>query len=68
MAARPLPDRTIPIVTDPSGCMAAPWFDYFKTRELVPLVAAANDAAAAVAGVPINGFYRIGNVVQIRLT
>lgn len=32
------------------------------------LVNAANDGAAAAAGVPINGLYRNGNAVQIRLT
>lgn len=32
-----------------------------------PLVNAANDAAAAAAGVKVNGLYRTGNVVQIRL-
>ncbi len=34
---------------------------------LIVLVSASNDAAAALAGVPINGFYRNGNAVQIRL-
>jgi len=28
---------------------------------------AANDAAAATAGVPVGGFYRIGNAVQVRI-
>lgn len=31
------------------------------------LVNAVNDAAAAAAGVPLNGLYRTGNAVQIRL-
>ena len=31
------------------------------------LVNAANDAAAAAAGVPLNGLYRNGSVVQIRV-
>lgn len=31
------------------------------------LINAANDAAAQAAGVPIGGFYRTGNAVQIRL-
>lgn len=34
---------------------------------LGPFVNAANDGAAAAAGVPINGLYRNGNAVQIRL-
>lgn len=32
-----------------------------------PLFNAANDAAAAAGGVPINGLYRNGSVVQIRV-
>lgn len=32
-----------------------------------PLIAAANDAAAAAAGVPVGGLYRIANAVQVRL-
>lgn len=32
------------------------------------LVNAANDAAAAAAGVPIGGLYRNGSVVQVRVT
>ena len=35
---------------------------------LGPLTQATNDKAAAAAGVPINGLYRNGNAVQIRLT
>jgi hypothetical protein len=33
-----------------------------------PLTNATSDAAAAKVGVPINGLYRNGNAVQIRLT
>lgn len=33
-----------------------------------PLAAAANDAAAATAGVPINGLYQSSGAVRIRLT
>jgi hypothetical protein len=32
------------------------------------LLNAANDAAAAAAGVQLNGLYRTGNAVQVRLT
>ena len=39
-----------------------------RTKTLGPLVNAVNDAAAAAAGVPIDGLYRNGNVVQIRVT
>lgn len=53
------------------------WAEYFQAADTLvrllaqsnvgPLVAAANDAAAAAAGVPLSGLYRIGNAVQIRL-
>lgn len=36
--------------------------------QLGPLTNAANDAAAAAAGVPVNALYRNGSVVQIRVT
>jgi hypothetical protein len=45
------------------------WLDYVN-RFIVapgPFVSAANDAAAAAAGVPIGGMYRTGNAVQVRL-
>jgi hypothetical protein len=32
-----------------------------------PLVNAANDGAAAAAGVPVNGLYRNGSAVQVRV-
>lgn len=40
----------------------------FRTAQYGSLTSAANDTAAASAGVPVNGFYRNGNVVQIRVT
>lgn len=33
-----------------------------------PLTDAANDAAAAAAGVPLNGFYHTSGAVKVRLT
>lgn len=57
--------------------LAQLWAEYFAAEAAIvrslaasnvgPLVAAANDAAAATAGVPIGGLYRIANAVQIRL-
>ena len=47
------------------------WFrvdQMFRSAEYGPLVNAANDGAAATAGVPINGLYRNGSVVMIRVT
>lgn len=40
----------------------------FRTAQFGPLVNAANDGAAAAAGVEINGFYRNGSVVMVRVT
>jgi len=39
-----------------------------NANQIGPLTNAANDIAAAAAGVAINGLYRNGNAVQIRLT
>ena len=39
----------------------------FRGGLLGTLVSAANDAAAAAAGVPLNGLYRNGSAVQIRV-
>jgi hypothetical protein len=51
------------------------WRNYFvaldnmlRTGQYGPLPDAADDSAAATAGVPVNGFYRNGNVVQVRIT
>lgn len=41
---------------------------FSKNTLSAPLINAANDAAAATAGVPVQGLYRNGNAVQIRLT
>lgn len=40
----------------------------FRNAQFGPLINAANDAAAATAGVPVNGFYRNGSVVMIRVS
>lgn len=40
----------------------------FNGALIGPLTNATNDTNAAAAGVPINGLYRNGNAVQIRLT
>jgi hypothetical protein len=40
----------------------------FNGALIGPLTNATNDVNAAAAGVPINGLYRNGNAVQIRLT
>jgi hypothetical protein len=62
-------DPSFPL-TDKSG-RATQWFrDYMRQLDagVQPvLVNAANDAAAATAGVPLNGTYRNGSVLQVRI-
>lgn len=38
------------------------------STNLPPLTNAVNDAAAATAGVPVNGMYRNGSVLMVRVT
>lgn len=59
---------------NPDGTPSLAFLQYMKSldalliaNQLGPLTNAANDAAAAVAGVPIGGLYRTINAVQIRL-
>ncbi len=40
----------------------------FRTAQYGPLVNAANDSAAAAAGVPVNGLYHNSGAVRVRLT
>jgi hypothetical protein len=60
------------------GTPSLAFFQYMKAIDILlaglangsvigPLTNAANDAAAAAAGVPIGGLYRATNAVQIRL-
>jgi hypothetical protein len=75
---KPLPQQPhVPLVTiDVGAGMVAvprPWVEYFQSTDaILRLVAhantvAANDAAAATAGVPVGGFYQSAGVVHIRL-
>jgi hypothetical protein len=75
---KPLPQQPhVPLVTVDvgSGMVAVPrpWVEYLaSTDAILRLVAhativAANDAAAATAGVPVGGFYRNGSALQIRV-
>lgn len=70
----PLPPINSQLV-DQDGRMTIAWQKYMPFLDQIlrqgllgPFTNAANDAAAAAAGVPINGFYRNGSVVQIRVT
>lgn len=79
---KPLPPQPhVPLVTIDlgSGMVGVPrqWAEWFQSADttlrllaaanFVSLVNAANDAAAAAAGVQIGGLYRNVNAVQIRL-
>jgi hypothetical protein len=74
---KPLPDPGLPWSNPATGRPTPPFAEYLQALELIakllnagmvgPLVDAANDAAAAAAGVQINGLYRTANAVQIRL-
>jgi hypothetical protein len=75
---KPLPQQPhVPLVTVDvgSGMVAVPrpWIEWLASADaILRLVAhantvAANDAAAATAGVPVGGFYQSAGVVHIRL-
>ena len=58
-----------PLVDPQTGIIDTNWWDFLA--DLAggqPLKNFANDAAAAAGGVPLNGFYRNGSAVQIRVT
>jgi len=76
----PLPSPSLPWIDKP-GTPSLAFRQYFLTLDAavkalvkglfgtpVQLTNAANDAAAAAAGVAIGQFYRNGSVVQIRVT
>ena len=72
----PLPAANLPLVVQKTGMAEVAWRNYFvsldnllRMAQFGPLVAAANDAAAAAAGVPVNGFYQdTTGYVRVRLT
>jgi hypothetical protein len=66
----PLPQASIPWV-DQQGRPTQPLRQFMTALaagNIGPLVSAANDAAAAKAGVPINGLYEASGAVRIRLS
>ena len=72
MAAKlgPLPPTSQPIV-DARGVPTLAFGQFLAAlaaNNLGPLTSAANDAAAAKAGVPINGLYQNAGAVRVRLT
>lgn len=65
-----LPSSALPWV-DQQGRPTLPLIQFMTalaSSNIGPLTSAANDAAAAKAGVPVNGLYETGGAVKIRLT
>ena len=71
-----MPNRTanLPPASNPwvdgKGVPTIPFAQFLSAIDsnvLAPLVSAANDTAAAKAGVPINGLYQNAGAVRIRL-
>jgi len=70
----PIPDVSSPVMEAKENVFGVLWRNYFRsidnmfrTAQYGPLISAANDAAAATAGVPVNGLYRNGSVVMVRV-
>jgi hypothetical protein len=70
----PQPGPALRWINPQSGQAEGPFRDWalaidriMRAGQFGTLVNAVNDAAAAAAGVPLNGLYRTGNAVQIRL-
>ena len=70
----PQPNLDQALVEPGSSALSVLWRNYFRRLDTMfrkaqygPLVNAVDDAAAAAAGVEVNGLYRNGNAVQIRL-
>jgi hypothetical protein len=71
----PQPQQNSPVLAPQENIWSALWRNYWvsldqmlRSAQLGPLPQAANDAAAAAVGVPINGLYRSGSQVMIRVT
>lgn len=63
------------VVLEKGNTWSMPWWNYwfrmdhmFRTAQFGPLVNAVDDNAAATAGVEVNGFYRTGSFVKVRVT
>jgi hypothetical protein len=64
-----VPLQGVRAIDPKTGLVETYWYDFFASLAGgQPLRNFANDAAAAAGGVPLNGFYRNGSVVQIRVT
>ncbi len=64
-----IPSPSVQLTDPQSGICDQFWYDFFSSLAGgQPLKDFASDAAASAGGVPLNGFYRTGNAVKIRVT
>jgi hypothetical protein len=64
-----IPSPSVQLVDPQSGIVDQFWYDFFAgLAGGTPLKDFASDAAASAGGVPLNGFYRTGSAVKIRVT
>ena len=66
MARVPIP--SVAIVDRATGLTTKEWYDYLASLNITNLKDFANDGAAAAGGVALNGLYRTGSAVKIRVT
>ena len=71
----PQPAQNTPVIQPDEEIFSVIWRNYlaavdtmFSTAQYGPFVNAANDSAAAALGVPVDGVYRNGSVVMVRVT
>ena len=64
-----IPPANVVMVDTKTGIVDQFWYDFLGgLAGGQPLKEFASDAAAAAGGVPINGFYKTGSAVKIRVT
>jgi hypothetical protein len=64
-----IPLAGVRLVDPKTGIIDQYWYDFLSgLAGGQPLRDFATDALAAAGGVPLNGFYRTGNTVKIRVT
>jgi hypothetical protein len=64
----PMPTQNVALTDPQTGLVSVDWFAFFAGIQIGPLKDFANDAAAAAGGVGLNGFYKTGSTVKIRVT
>jgi hypothetical protein len=67
MVAR-VPIPSVAIIDRATGLVTKDWYDFFVNLNIANLKNFADDTAAAAGGIAINGLYRTGSIVKIRVT